>query len=285
MAYDEIFKFLFENLLFKKFLTNRLLRDTLFFFIFPGGKTLSPETNKRDSVSQQEGGVPATSTGMKWPCLACTYENWPRAATCVICHARRGRTSPDHQQALAAAATSVSSRDSPSPEGASMQRLPVDSFIQARRSQQQLEAAAAAAAGGLAENSRNSSSSCHSGASSAGLITASLASPGGGSGAGSPSGESTNNLQYEKRLRQLRRRMRETDWAWVSACMGVVEGDACPVEAYLNSGGDPTRKLTAAECSLLARPGVYEQGHTLVHLAVKLHRWVESLHVIRCITI
>ena len=166
-----------------------------------------------------------------------------------------------------------------------MQRLPVDSFIQARRSQQQLEAAAAAAAGGLAENSRNSSSSCHSGASSAGLITASLASPGGGSGAGSPSGESTNNLQYEKRLRQLRRRMRETDWAWVSACMGVVEGDACPVEAYLNSGGDPTRKLTAAECSLLARPGVYEQGHTLVHLAVKLHRWVESLHVIRCITI
>ena len=35
--------------------------------------------------------------------------------------------------------------------------------------------------------------------------------------------------------------MRETDWAWVSACMGVVEGDICPVEAYLNSGGDPTR--------------------------------------------
>jgi hypothetical protein len=56
--------------------------------------------------------------------------------------------------------------------------------------------------------------------------------------------------------------------------MGVVEGDACPVEAYLASGGDPTRKLTAAECSLLARPGVYEIGHTLVHLAVKLHRWV-----------
>ena len=39
----------------------------------------------------------------------------------------------------------------------------------------------------------------------------------------------------------FRRRMRETDWAWVSACMGVVEGDICPVEAYLNSGGDPTR--------------------------------------------
>ena len=37
--------------------------------------------------------------------------------------------------------------------------------------------------------------------------------------------------------------MRETDWAWVSACMGVVEGDVCPVEAYINSGGDPTRNI------------------------------------------
>ena len=52
-----------------------------------------------------------------------------------------------------------------------------------------------------------------------------------------------NNLEYEKRLRQLRRRMRETDWAWLSACMGVVEGDSLPVEAYLNGGGDPTRYI------------------------------------------
>ena len=92
---------------------------------------------------------------------------------------------------------------------------------------------------------------------------------------GSREGESredNNNLEYEKRLRQLRRRMRETDWAWLSACMGVVEGDSNPVEAYLNGGGDPTRKLTNCEATLLGRPGVYEQGHTLVHLAVKLHR-------------
>ena len=41
--------------------------------------------------------------------------------------------------------------------------------------------------------------------------------------------EDNNNLEYEKRLRQLRRRMRKTDWAWLSACMGVVEGDSNPV--------------------------------------------------------
>ena len=66
--------------------------------------------------------------------------------------------------------------------------------------------------------------------------------------------------------------MRETDWTWLSACMGVVEGDLNPVEAYLNSGGDAARKLTNPEISLLNcnRPlAVYEAGHTLVHLAIK----------------
>ena len=46
--------------------------------------------------------------------------------------------------------------------------------------------------------------------------------------------------------------------------MGVVEGDSNPVEAYLNGGGDPTRKLSHSEAQLLGRPGVYDQGHTLV---------------------
>ena len=85
-------------------------------------------------------------------------------------------------------------------------------------------------------------------------------------------GHGSNNLDYEKRLKQLRRRMKETDWSWLSACMGVVEGDSNPVEAYLNSGGDPTRKLTQSEATLLGRPGVYDLGHTLVHLAIKLSR-------------
>lgn len=86
-----------------------------------------------------------------------------------------------------------------------------------------------------------------------------------------------NNCDYERRLRQVRRqiRLRETDWSWLTACMGVVEGDLNPVEAYLNGGGDAARKLTNPETSLLNcnRPlAVYEAGHTLVHLAIKFHR-------------
>ena len=42
-----------------------------------------------------------------------------------------------------------------------------------------------------------------------------------------------------------------------------------PVEGYLISGGDPTRKLINAEVALLNRPENFAAGHTLVHLAIK----------------
>jgi len=84
--------------------------------------------------------------------------------------------------------------------------------------------------------------------------------------------ESESNWDYERRMRTFRRRLREADWTWLTACMGVVESDMNPVEAYLNTGGDPTRKLTNPEVALLNRPSVYEAGHTLVHLAIKFHR-------------
>ena len=83
------------------------------------------------------------------------------------------------------------------------------------------------------------------------------------------SGGGGNNYDYERKMRNFRRRMREADWSWLTACMGVVEGDSNPVEAYLNGGGDPTRKLTNPEVGLLNRQGVYEIGHTLVHLAIR----------------
>merc|ERR1719510_2007986 len=83
---------------------------------------------------------------------------------------------------------------------------------------------------------------------------------------------SESNWDYERRMRTFRRRLREADWTWLTACMGVVESDMNPVEAYLNTGGDPTRKLTNPEVALLNRPSVYEAGHTLVHLAIKFHR-------------
>lgn len=80
-----------------------------------------------------------------------------------------------------------------------------------------------------------------------------------------------NNAEAERRRRQARQQQ-AADWPWLDACLGVVQGDPNPVEAYLASGGDPTRQLTAAEVHLLHRPSAFDVGHTLVHLAIRFHR-------------
>jgi hypothetical protein len=48
----------------------------------------------------------------------------------------------------------------------------------------------------------------------------------------------------ERKLKQIKKRMREKDWLWLNACVGVVEGEAQAVEAYIASGGDPYRQLS-----------------------------------------
>ncbi|KAG5267000.1 hypothetical protein AALO_G00238680 [Alosa alosa] len=75
-----------------------------------------------------------------------------------------------------------------------------------------------------------------------------------------------------KKLKQIRNRMRRTDWLFLNACAGVVEGDLAAVEAYKSSGGDIARQLTADEVRLLNRSSAFDAGFTLVHLAIRFQR-------------
>lgn len=52
----------------------------------------------------------------------------------------------------------------------------------------------------------------------------------------------------------------------------VVEGDLAAVEAYKSSGGDIARQLTSDEVRLLNRPSAFDDGFTLVHLAIRFQR-------------
>ncbi|XP_068115505.1 ubiquitin thioesterase ZRANB1 isoform X2 [Hyperolius riggenbachi] len=61
-----------------------------------------------------------------------------------------------------------------------------------------------------------------------------------------------------KKLKQIKNRMRKTDWLFLNACVGVVEGDLSAVEAYKNSGGDIARQLSADEVRLLNRPSAFD---------------------------
>lgn len=79
--------------------------------------------------------------------------------------------------------------------------------------------------------------------------------------------EQPNNYDSERNMRHLKRK---ADWNWLNACIGIIEGDPNPVEAYLSSGGDPARTLTASEVAILNRSSAFDVGHTLVHLAIRL---------------
>ncbi|KAF2357736.1 Zinc finger RanBP2-type [Trinorchestia longiramus] len=91
-------------------------------------------------------------------------------------------------------------------------------------------------------------------------------------GRGNEGAIALNNYETERLLRQLRRRLRDADLAFLNACMAVVEGNYDPVERYLSAGGDPMRKLTSTDVKLLARPSAFDEGHTLVHLAIRFGR-------------
>ena len=79
----------------------------------------SPESSKELGMNSRNSPAPcsanssSTSSGGKWSCLVCTYENFPRTGACVLCGARKGRSSPEHIQGVQAEAAA---RDSPSPE-------------------------------------------------------------------------------------------------------------------------------------------------------------------------
>lgn len=83
---------------------------------------------------------------------------------------------------------------------------------------------------------------------------------------------SEDNKATEKRLKQIRKCIREKDWLWLNACVGVVVGDHGAIESFIASGGDPSRQLTQDEVALLNRPSAFEVGYTLVHLAIRFKR-------------
>lgn len=71
---------------------------------------------------------------------------------------------------------------------------------------------------------------------------------------------------------QIKRNLNESDWMWLGACVGVVEGELSAVEKFVSTGGSPTRQLTGDEILVLNRPGLFEVGDTLVHLGIRYHQ-------------
>ena len=181
----------------------------------------------------------------KWSCRVCTYENWPKSFKCVLCGVLKGRTYLD---------LSAGSEKTIRNEGSNLQRSASNSNLSNRRSPpssaRSPESIEIQALGGATaspnilhqeKQDRNKTQDRH-------------------------------KVIDDRRLRQFRNRLRDSDWLWLNACEGVVEGNAHALEAYLASGGDPARQLTVDESAFLNRPSAFQAGYTLVHLAIRFQR-------------
>ncbi|ESO93147.1 hypothetical protein LOTGIDRAFT_232866 [Lottia gigantea] len=237
------------------------------------------------------------SDSNKWACHMCTYLNWPKALKCLQCLTPRRKSSPTSSASSKMEPLSVNVNNEESRSGRSTpNRTAVASHtrtgtkwtcractydnypkntkcIICGTSRQKIQSDTSLAIGGCFSsdndrdiiNRRGRTSPCTS------YSADNMASLSGGAYA-TPLISEERNRSEEKRVRLLRKRMKDKDWLWLGACSGIVDGDSNAIEAYIQSGGDPARQLTQDEVSLLNKPGMFEVGYTLVHLAIQYKR-------------
>ncbi|XP_072293624.1 ubiquitin thioesterase zranb1-B isoform X1 [Eucyclogobius newberryi] len=195
----------------------------------------------------------------RWCCSACTYENWPKSRKCVVC---------DHPRPNSLLVEPIQLASEP-------ESLPPSSILNEDRDKrrgvsghtggQGLGGVVGGLGGCSSSQRRSPPTSKRESDVNMDFQRIEVAS---GAGIGSK-----EELEVDfKKLKQIKNRMRRTDWLFLNACVGVVEGDLAAVEAYKSSGGDIARQLTADEVRLLNRPSAFDDGFTLVHLAIRFQR-------------
>ncbi|XP_034049596.1 ubiquitin thioesterase Zranb1 [Thalassophryne amazonica] len=173
-----------------------------------------------------------------WTCTVCTYQNWPQTSKCVVCDQPKS----NNQESIELAQSLE-----PSPLINEQDRTRWRSGCSGGRSHRRSSPVPKTDINVQMDFQRIE-----------------LA-------AGAMSGKEDQEVNFKK-LKQIKNRMKKTDWLFLNACVGVVEGDLAAVEAYKASSGDIARQLTADEVQLLNRSSAFDVGFTLVHLAIRFQR-------------
>lgn len=218
----------------------------------------------------------------KWRCHRCTYENWPRATKCIMCQALRKRTpSPprsEHRipELHLPQPPSSSSLPTTAPDNSSPSHTHPRSHSQATSHS---HSHSRSSSGGL--NSNEAAATCSHSPKDSSASSPSSSTGSANSAAGSrlitcsvdPHEIPSAKLKsVSDEVRQIRNRLSSSDWLFLNACLGVVNGEEVPVKAYLRQDGDLARQLNKDECLVLGEPSKFSVGSTLVHLAVRFQR-------------
>ncbi|XP_072312186.1 ubiquitin thioesterase ZRANB1-like [Eucyclogobius newberryi] len=250
------------------------------------GLLICPDSSARPRVPPSG----ANELANKWSCLTCTFLNWPRAIRCTQCSRRRSKPAgPASESAQTCSAASGS--HSPIEEHNDRNRLNAQWTCAACMYQNWAESAKCVVCDGPKRqeaeranaddqvvNERERSRRRTAGGGGGGSAAQRRLPPLGRSdvqrielAAGAMSANEEQEVD-QKKLKQIRNRMRKNDWLFLNACAGVVDGDLAAVEAYKASAGDISRQLSADEVQLLNRSSAFDVGFTLVHLAIRFQR-------------
>ena len=178
--------------------------------------------------------------GYKWMCLKCTYENWPKAIKCAICQHPKNK-SYKQDDTLSKNFNEKSSLNEKNHSNSRKMGSPKRSPPRSPNTSRTI----------IVNSKKQDDDKIMDIASSMEKITL-----------------SSDN----KRMNQIRNRMLPKDWVWLAACKGVADHDISAVSDYLALGGEKTRQLSSEDVVILNQPGRFEQGHTLVHLAIRFQR-------------
>ncbi|XP_044152041.1 ubiquitin thioesterase ZRANB1 isoform X2 [Bufo gargarizans] len=247
-----------------------------------GSPLICPDSSARPRVKTSF----SMENGSKWSCHMCTYLNWPRAIRCTQCLSQRRTRSPtESPQSSGSGLRSIPSPVDPCEEYNDRNKLNIkgqhwtcsactyENGAKARKcvvcdhpSPNNIDSIELAdtdeASSIINEQDR---ARWRSGCSSSNSQRRSPPMPKRDSEmdfqrielAGAVGSKDELELDLKK-LKQIKNRMRKTDWLFLNACVGVVEGDLSAVEAYKTSGGDIARQLSADEVRLLNRPSAFD---------------------------
>ncbi len=187
----------------------------------------------------------------KWKCQQCTFDNYTKSAKCAMCHARR-TPSPVYEDRPT---PSPPSQHTPSTRHTLLRTPPLNANKTAVKSTPSPPSFPKPLSSTATLNDKNclkdSDNALVEEVESLEVTRSSLV-------------KSDSN-----QVRQIRNRLTNSDWLFLNACLGVVNGEMSAVKPYLRQVGDRARQLTKDECLVIGHRHSLGVGSTLVHLAIR----------------
>ncbi len=204
-----------------------------------------------------------SNTEKKWKCQQCTFDNYSKSVKCVMCHARRtpspvyeDRTTPPH-----------SSHHTPSTRHTLLHTPPLNANKMAVKSPPSPPSSPKPLSSTATLNDKNSSKDSQTDNTLVEKIESLEVAP-------------LSLKSDSDQVRQIRNRLTNSDWLFLNACLGVMNGEMFAVKPYLRQVGDRSRQLTKDECLVIGQRHSLGVGSTLVHLAIRYCMCVCTLIII-----